>query len=73
MPCVGGTLSVHTLVFGLVLSLASAESPVWAYLTADCREHRVFFLLPYIHTMFGFCWCTTCTEDKTYQPHQKHY
>lgn len=55
MPCVGGTLSVHTPVFGLVLSLASTESPVRAYLTADCREHRVFFLLPYVHTMYGFC------------------
>ena len=33
----------HAPVFGLVLSLASAESPVWGYLTADCREHRVFY------------------------------
>ena len=29
----------HALVFGLVLILASAESPVWAYITADCGEH----------------------------------
>lgn len=30
-----------SLVFGLVLRLASADSLVRAYLTADCGEHRI--------------------------------
>jgi len=28
-------------VFDLVLGSAGAESPAWAYLAADCREHGV--------------------------------
>lgn len=38
-------------VFGLVLSLASAESPVLAYLTADCGEQRVSYPAPPPHVL----------------------
>lgn len=36
----------HSPVFGLVLSLNSADSPVWAYLRADYGEHGVFYPTP---------------------------
>lgn len=69
-PCVGRTLSVCTL-FGLVLSLASADSPVWGYLTADCREHGVFhpsLPCPYLLLISLLFPCTACTQMKTRQP-----
>lgn len=61
----------HTPVFGLVLRLASAESPVWAYLTADCGERRVFYpapLCPYLLLILILFPRTACTEEKTCQP-----
>lgn len=36
----------HSPVFGLVLSLNAADSPVWAYLRADYEEHGVFYPTP---------------------------
>lgn len=36
----------HSPVFGLVLSLDSADSLVWAYLRADYGEHGVFYPSP---------------------------
>lgn len=57
----------HTPMFGLVLSLANAESPVWAYLTADCGEHWVFYPAlpcPYFVLILILFPRTACTELK---------
>lgn len=62
----------HTPVFGLVLSLASAESPVWVYLTADCGEHRVFCPAPpcpYSH-WYRFC---SLAQPVLRRKHMSHF
>lgn len=66
-----GCSSITALLFGLALSLASAESPIWTYLTADCWEHRVFYSAPScpysLLTPILFL-CTARTKLKTRQP-----